>query len=409
MVGAAAAAQGPLVGRIEDSVWPDDANPATSWHVPELVPVLPGPAEPNAFRFDLRRAGMNRNGRAGLDATVTLRLRAQPGTAALAAQAAGANLRAIAPDSVQVTLAVPFRDGEGQTRQQLFPAEVEVDGDNYRVTVRLIDDWARLAYGALAHEGFQSRAAELRVQSDLDGLARVDPAALNLTRLGKLQRLPLRRTSRASGAAARATGKGLRDAMITLAPMAAMLAIRPTLVDATPVSARERPAVVRRRFSVARTPPLEMPCALHGALYRETTDAGEIAIGCREAFRLGETELRLYRALPEHSDASLSVLASLTQPGRFQVVPRRYVICRHPAGDGDRALKPTATLYSALNADHADQNLCVLMAALTPDLDPGRLRALAAALTLGNGTPPVLSCRKTSSPSRNSRGRSPTC
>ena len=59
-------------------------------------------------------------------------------------------------EGLSVTLAVPFRDQTGSTRSQVFPASVTMEGEAVIAEVSLLDDWVRLAYGALRHPLFRA-------------------------------------------------------------------------------------------------------------------------------------------------------------------------------------------------------------------------------------------------------------
>src|SRR5262249_4158441 len=66
-------------------------------------------------------------------------------------------------NGLSVALALPFRDETGATRSQLLPASLEQRGDIVTATVKLINDWVRLCYGALAFANFQTQPARLNV------------------------------------------------------------------------------------------------------------------------------------------------------------------------------------------------------------------------------------------------------
>jgi hypothetical protein len=67
--------------------------------------------------------------------------------------------------NLSVTLDVPFREpNDPETRTQSFIAALEPQADGtVRATLSFMDDWARLAYGALAYPGFQSEPARVHV------------------------------------------------------------------------------------------------------------------------------------------------------------------------------------------------------------------------------------------------------
>lgn len=124
------------------------------------------------------------------------------------------------------------------------------------------------------------------------------------------------------------------------------------------------------------------PCSTLGALYCQQQDDTLTAIGCREAFSLGQVPLALFEPVDAAALAGLpcKVLRSLTQPGRFVLLPSTYLITHFAPGEGERAYRPAIYLYSTLDPDHPETDRCVLMASLQPDLSQDQRRRIDAVL-----------------------------
>jgi hypothetical protein len=84
------------------------------------------------------------------------------------------------------------------------------------------------------------------------------------------------------------------------------------------------------------------PCNTLGAFYCQQQDDALAAIGCREAFSLGQVPFKLYEPVSDPGLAGLpcQVLRSLSQPGRFVLLPATYLITRFGPGEGERAYRP---------------------------------------------------------------------
>ena len=126
---------------------------------------------------------------------------------------------------------------------------------------------------------------------------------------------------------------------------------------------------------------LLMPCSELGACYVEQRVGGPVAVGCQDALRLGQTAWRQYEEIPTLADPAYKVYRSLQQPGRFLVLPTRYVVGRYPATHPSSAYHPAVLLYALLDPADASQNQVVIQATLAPDIAPFAWDALAERLT----------------------------
>ena len=166
----------------------------------------------------------------------------------------------------------------------------------------------------------------------------------------------------------------------------ATTAVRPEMVY--------RPRLVRPEFEVMRPKPtskyavrtfqqesrsdLSYPCDRVGSLYRQRIDGAMPAVGCREAFRLGETDYRQYEEVTDLRADAFRVFRSLPQPNRFLVLPTTYRIARYDPGTSWE-YRPCARVY-ALLTEGAEENRFVLEAALQPAIPAYRRRRLGERL-----------------------------
>lgn len=159
----------PIVADPAAPLWPDRVQGGLYWFAPIYNVVTPAPnADPatSPFLFTLRQSGHDSTGRPGLDGTITFTL--QPGMGAdtqAALQAAGnPEAHPVPVNGLSVGLELPFRDETGATRSQRFSADLQpLDGGVVRATIKLIDDWVRLCYGALAFANFQTQPPRVSV------------------------------------------------------------------------------------------------------------------------------------------------------------------------------------------------------------------------------------------------------
>ena len=374
---------GPVVSDLGRPSWPDRFDDDRQWYVPRFEFVVPDPSaavdDGSPFHVDIEPdGGHDLAGNVGITATVT------------------ATLRVVAPDDapdgssqVPVTggvvhLAIPFRDEDGTTRTELARAEgdplaaVRLDvGSTVTVRFRLLDNWARLAYGALSTAGFQAEPARVVVTLAFEGwrTVRDAPPVTGLTKRRQLLAGPTdgapvtTRAGRPAGFSdvstlgASATLHHLAVAETTITPA---WHIRPEILSELLL------ANVRHEWSehaVTRTVDVHVDCASTPQAYRERRpDGGWNTIGCRPALQLGQTEYRTYEPIDvEAADGWATVLRSLRSPGRFLVVADRHVVGRHDPGS-ERAYRPALLLHSTIDVDDPSNLRCVLAASLQPDL-----------------------------------------
>ncbi|MFF5654522.1 hypothetical protein ACFY8N_39845 [Streptomyces collinus] len=373
---------GPLLDDAAETQWPDRFAPQTHWYLPAFEAQLPDPALADAvesapFHFDVTpQIGHTPDGRTALSASVVVTLAAvrPPPAEPLAAEG---TTHPVAVGIQSVSLGVPYRDSTGATGiQEIVADSIEVsphlgDGsalrdrerlhDAVRATFRLTDQWARLAYGALSTPEFQTRQATISVGLVVEGWhrQRLQPF---VTADGKRWAAP----------------PGLAAAAATTAPFTVHPAWSQRLEL---LHALRRARHAWSRVTRSRQASLLVPCNRFGAFYREQTDNGWTAVGCRPAFQLGEARARRYEPLDSTAAQGwATVFRSTLTPGRFLAVPARFGVARGQAVDGERAYRPKLMLCSAVDTRDPGLIRCLLAAALEPDLPPYVRSAIRAEL-----------------------------
>ena len=168
-------------------------------------------------------------------------------------------------------------------------------------------------------------------------------------------------------------------------PSLSVLAIKPLPFHVHPVLAEGKPTLqdvvyIEQSVGIQRAVDVLLACNQYGSYYQERMPEGWRAIGCQEAFRLGELPAHLYEPLPELATGWFTVYRCLSQPGRFLLLPKSYCITRYPP-EHAAAYLPAAMVYAVLDADQPDHNRYRFVASLEPDVPAFALRALRATLT----------------------------
>jgi hypothetical protein len=423
----------PIVESSEAPIWRDRVDGGLYWYAPGVRLVAPAPADDPAiaaFAFSFTQSGVTASGRPGLDAEArfTLETFRPPAVEQALAAARARESRSVPLNGLSVGLALPFRaEGTGTTTTQLFPASVSQAGDRIVATVALLDDWARLCYGALAYEGFQAEPARLSVAYSYPAYVSASDApqtfiggkialmALAATRIGRSAPPsgpvfdPASATLYAGGGSlqlqrempVRARGRGARPgaiaaihatavsapaistaAVVQPAPAAAPVALVHPALGIAPALVADLARVRYATRTLVRDERVDalFPCAVLGGLYVQLVDGIPSPVGCRDLLKLGEVIYRQYDELADLAQPGYRVFRSLQQPGRFLVLPAQYRITRYGPGEpGDKAYRPTIMIYAVLGVDET-ANRYYFSATLQPDV-PGYLRhELSAAL-----------------------------
>lgn len=352
-------------------IWPDRISPDRWWYAPELVLVQPqatSTAASTPFLFSFTPTGHDEQGRPGLEATIRLRLRAQmpAATQQLWESRGKPAIDAVPLNGISASLEIPYRNAQGQPGSQVIAAtSLEGSGEEYEATFELTDQWARLAYGALAIQGFQAQAPNLVVSYVFPAYVPVDGDMHPVLWGGKRLEVaaPIQNRGFTINALAANRINALHANSAVLNATAAQVA--------TTIFVPQRSYGVRTQGHTDRVDCM-LPCSKFGMLYVQTPQGGgqPTAIGCQDAFTLGQVQLKLYEALVislEGGTPPFRVYRSLQVPGRFLVLPNEYTIARFEPGDS-RAYRPALFMFSNIDAVNRDRTRCVVMATLQPSV-----------------------------------------
>lgn len=370
---------GPVANNGAAGIWTDRWD-ASCWYAPEYVFELPPPADPpeqSPFIFDVEPAeGHSADGSPGITATIAVKLRAAKSSPTLAEwEAAGKpELKPVTSTGHTVQLGIPFRDEHGTTRTEQVTAEsVSVppgEDGTLEATFRLVDNWARLAYGALSVPDFQAQPATITVSTSFEGWRQSSGRPPVIAGLNKI--LTLNSVDTATRAA---------PLMLHGTTLAHASVIPKWQLNAGFLTEWRKNTYSWSEFAAVRTIPVSVPCSTYGTLYREAADAGKTAIGCRPALQLGQTEYKTYQEITVAAAVGWAkVYRSLRSPGRFLVVPARYCVGRFEPNRDDRAYRPRLLLHSTIDVENPTNIRCVLAASLEPSLPPFVRAAISAEL-----------------------------
>jgi hypothetical protein len=393
----------PIVEDASKPVFHDRTTASKLWYVPSFVLERPAPSDDpatSAFAFTFAQSGTTASGAPGLNGKARFRLRQVMSEATRNALRTMQGTAVRVPCSnVSVVLEVPFRDSaRGTTAVQKFVGEVQSRGDTFEVSVSQIDDWVRLAYGALAYAGFQAQPARLRIAYAFRAFVpiRRNPALIGekiamTTVVASMRDMPddshagpvfnaaegtIRsgnsevrlRLERARPAPLLMTGISLHAAAVQqlavqqpIVHVAPVLQVSPTLVAATNVRYATQTIVREEVVDVF------FPCTEFGGLYLQTNEQPPRRIGCAAALKLGEIAYRQYEELVALRHPRYTVHRSLQQPGRFLIVPEAYRITRYGPSEGAKAYRTAAMIFALVETDAAKSRYH-LAATLEPDI-----------------------------------------
>ena len=407
----------PVVGDNQARYWPDRRNPQKYWYAPAfslIVPALNADPATSPFQFFYESGGATNTGRPALKGTLrfTLERSKDEETAAALSTHGITDAQAVPFSTLMVTVLVPFVDeADGATKQHLFLATVSEKDNQILAEVQLLNDWVRLAYGALAVEGFQSLPVTIQAAYSFACYTIVKDQELNVVFGAKSLATPVFYTQEEP---AKMKGSSYINAaaLIHVHPLSTqqfhreaafsnkefdraarspvtMVTAKPYLHEefAKPATNFSRPAILSQvvlheelitaiqpvqyglRTQVAqKTLPLIYPCNIFGNFYLEKKTDGDQSIGCQDAFKLGDIEYRQYEEIAElRDDKYFTVYRSLTQPGQFIVAPTRFCIGRREADEAD-AYKPLIFLNALIDPVTPLNNRVELRITLQPDI-----------------------------------------
>ncbi len=456
-------------------IWRDRKVLGQYWYAPVFEVVQPAAThspDSSAFLFEYERTGVTAAGAPALQATIRFTLRAKMSAQTQAAvgklqlmtertvpidhlsvlpqggfHGNPSTFRVVPTENLSVLLQVPFVDDRtGQVRTHPFKATLQKTGDTLIATVKVINEWVRLCYGAIAQADFQEiplklsaaytfeayvparqqdfelafggKALQTQVvysaadANQLAGHAYLDAKTLTyqlpyseIRFQREARHLPGSSASRASNASAatKALGADKRDfiqggsTLITARPSFSTfpqstispVAPKPQITASASITTLLQQVQYATRTQVRReSHDVLYPCNTLGNLYREKLGTTSTAIGCRDALRLGQTHYRQYEEITALRDPRYSVYRSLSQPGQFLVVPLQYCITRQSASVPD-AYRPLIILYASIDPENSANNWLTLDVTLQPDLPPYTRRALLAKLASYDPAPAI--------------------
>lgn len=391
----------PLVRDPRQSVFDDADVPGLRWACPTFEIVAPAPnGSPgdDSFAFDIRRLGtVSGPGglREGLAATVRIRVRT-----VVPPPTGDSRIAPVPLGNLAACIDVPYRSpGQAGSQVQSISASVTArDDGTVDIVAELLDDWVRLAYGAISRPGFQDRPLRLTLRYAFAGYSPVDPVdmAVIVPLAMKMQQPEIDallavgvRNGFLSGARPEidlvATNAiHLKKGVFASPPFAWIdeLSTKVSPTEDLAIRTHLREAVVD----------VMIPCSTFGAWYREQNGSSFVSIGCADALTLGTTVRRCYEEMSALRTSRATVWRSLTQPGRFLVVPASYRIARYEADRGDsRAFRPAIHVSGAIDTA-TDVARYVMQAALQADVSPSERRAIVSTLRahVPTGTEPQL-------------------
>ncbi len=159
----------PVVGNAAEDPWPDRVAAGKNWYAPAYAPAMPDPGaapDKSPFLFTFERTGVTTAGAVGIHSTLRFTLRRGLSQTGKAAPPPDPNAVNWTPThGLSVILQLPFvSEADGKPQAQPFPVAVQQQPDGSLLcTLELVNQWARLLYGALAVPGFQAQPVRISV------------------------------------------------------------------------------------------------------------------------------------------------------------------------------------------------------------------------------------------------------
>jgi hypothetical protein len=393
----------PVVDNPDSPLWLDRVQADEFWYAPQFTLVSPAAnttAANSPYCFSFVRAGHTSSGKPGLEGTIQFTLQQTISAATQEALNQNGNPPAKPVEILDLVVyfLLPFRDDNGKTRTERFIATLKPTGDSLVAEIQLTDNWVRLAYGALAIEGYQTQPAQVVVSYCYRAYSVVKRAAVELRSVPKDGSIPIqKKKGKRSDAVPRTpyfdtqrlvyhhpqadihylTEPGDRlplpiDEPIrpALLPLIIRPELTPLVIDELQLIPDQTLIYSVQTYGVNQALPILYPCNQFGALYEDRSSETAMIVGCQEAFELGQTRYRQYERM---EDADLqndvcTIYRSLQQVGLFLIVPRRYCITRFASDEGERAYRPIIYLYSVADSNTPNSSRCDFAMTLQPDV-----------------------------------------
>jgi hypothetical protein len=353
----------PIVKDANAVFFNDRVTATKAWYTPKFEVVMPemnaGPGN-SPFFFSYQSSGATSSGRPALkaDLRVTFKLVQSAETASALAAGGFEQVLPVNMHWLGINLLIPFIDeADGQAKQHTFPAKINTENDEVTAIVEFSNDWARLAYGSLSTPNFQSTPAAVQVfyifscynivqtknyqvifgakslatkvlypskiiaRSDDTGSGNdhgyID--AKNLTFEHPLSTLQFKRELPGAN---KVSKDGIAPSNFIYArPLQSVVlpTVKPVAYLNTSIWATITPVQYSLGIQVVSlTVPLLFPCNQLGNFYQQIINGEPQAIGCQDAFKLGETQYKEYEEIAELRDPQFQVYRALPQPGRVR-------------------------------------------------------------------------------------------
>lgn len=385
----------PVLGDLNAALLNDKINPNLRWYLPDITLLRPAPNEApdtSPFLFQFERIGTSASGRPAIRAKLRFTLELSRSAATTAALATGPRVadRMIEPVEPSVNLSVPYIDEtSGELKRASCRGVITRTGNRMEVTVELLNDAARTAYGSLSMPGFQIETARLEVAFQFSAYVPVFNRP-EFVLGGKISNAVLLKKSRDDTDNILVSSGGrefmFRPTLPHIVSQNLTLAGRISTSDAA--LALPSKLIYAQRTTI-RQQSLEafFSCAELGAFYREKQDAATVSIGCAEPYHLGQASPLTYQEMVALNRPTYRVFRNLRQPGRFLLVPLAYEITRYAPGTAEREYRPALIVYAALDAEHPENSRIRFEAMLGPALTPYAFEELRRQLLLEAATP----------------------
>jgi hypothetical protein len=356
----------PIITDASSRFWLNRRNEQEILALPEariLVPDLQTSPDQSSFLFSFQNTGLTDTGgkpvlEGSLHITVDFTISEAVKTEAEAAHP-GKNIRPIRLDQVNYLLEIPYVNEQQETvHLSLVPSEIKSgSGDQTQLVFRLLNNAIRMCYAAIS--GAEPKL-KLQVMLAFSGYSKVEPQLLQLQNIvgAKISQTKLNRSFRpALASAIKLNTHHLAQPIAHLQPVVLAQLIEPTV------------KYKKQSYIRSQSTELHFPCVEFGQYYLEETAGASTAIGCKEAYKLGEISPSFYSPVPDLDTEQYKLFRSTNVPNDFLVVPTNYIIGRQLVEeDGKELFKPMILLYSTLDAVTGTSKW-VLDATLIPDLN----------------------------------------
>lgn len=380
----------PVVSDVTAPLFTDRTNPSIRWYLPSVQLLSPIPTEAtntSPFLFELEKIGATASGQPAIRARIrfTLELGIPSAVSAALKGLSGVKAQRINILQPSVVLTVPYvDDDDGTLKRASYRGAITVKPNRIEVIVELLNDAARITYGSLSSEGFQSEPTHINFSYQFSCYApvfeRFTLVSGGKTSFGQI----LTRTREDDDAISVMVGGRellFRPEKSGLSSASALLgssAFTPGKFDLSLAALALSKRIEYTQKMIIRQQSFDafFNCERLGSFYCEKQSTGTIAIGCTEAYRLGQASSRTYQEIPNLASASYRVFRNLQQPGRFLLVPLKYQITRYSPEVTDHAYHPIILIYSVLDPERPENTRIRFDATLAPDISPVEYRNL---------------------------------